>query len=433
MRIVYLTHQYLPRHMGGTEIYLRGLARRAARSGHDVKIITCHESPSADPQDYGARASDVEGIPVLEIHFNLSTVPHPAQYEFQNPFVAEIVQRELESFRPDMVHVVHAMKLSGAAVEVCHLLGVPTVVTLCDFWFICPRHTLLKWDSSLCQGPKHQLYCLKCLQQTHGFATQQIIDPAGANSWKEIKPRLAAFLRDILAIRRRKKYLRRNLLKARRIIALSVFQKQMFVRNGFPEERIEVRPHGIELGDLRGPERRRNHPPRLIFIGSLVAHKGPHILIEALRRAPELAVNCRIYGALREDDPYVRQLREAAKDDPRIEFSGVFAADRLGEILGGADIFAMPAIWYENEPLVVQAALHLGVPIVASDIGSLPAMLKKGKNGRLVKPGDVAAWTDALRKMVRELDAFEVRPVPVKSMDDHAREILSIYEEEKSS
>src|SRR5262249_21246492 len=149
---------------------------------------------------------------------------------------ARSVRTVLSTFRPDVVHVMHAMKLSGAAVQVCVAAGVPVVVTLCDYWFICPRHTLLFPDGLPCSGPESPLKCLPCFHQLHAPAAP----PAGTAG--DLARR-----KDALAIAGRADYLRRVLLQARRIIALSRFLKLAFVRNGYPAERIEVIEHGLEL------------------------------------------------------------------------------------------------------------------------------------------------------------------------------------------
>jgi hypothetical protein len=52
----------------------------------------------------------------------------------------------------------------------CLDAGVPVVVTLCDFWFLCPRHTLLQPDGSVCPGPEPPRKCVPCVRDLHGFA-----------------------------------------------------------------------------------------------------------------------------------------------------------------------------------------------------------------------------------------------------------------------
>jgi glycosyltransferase involved in cell wall biosynthesis len=409
VKILYLTHQYFPRHVGGTEIFLRGLALGAQAHGHEVRIVTYVESPSGDPSDYGPRKTVVDGLPVTEIHYNLSVAPDPARYEFDNAFVGAIVERELDSFAPDIVHALHTMKLSGAALAACHKKEIPVVATLCDFWFICPRHTLMKWDGSLCCGPGHDLYCAPCLQHTHGFSVEK----------------------DAAAIRARKAFLQEELLRCRRVVALSPFAKEMFIRNGYPASRIDVVSHGLDTEGLVPHTTRTETPIRVIFIGSPIHSKGPHILIDAVRGAPELDVECMFYGRINHADPYARSLRGHAGGDPRIRFCGPFPPKDLGIVLRDADLMVLPSLTYENEPLVIKAALHVGLPVITSDIGSLPGMLRGYQAGWLVPPGDVGALTRALREAIPRIRTLDPAPIRMKTIGENAAEMLALYKQER--
>jgi glycosyltransferase involved in cell wall biosynthesis len=433
---MYLTHQYLPRHVGGTELYTHGLARRAARAGMSVMVATYHESPSGRPADYGTVATEHDGIPVREIHYNLSVAPDPARYEHDNPFTAKLLAAEIEAFRPDLVHVMHAMKLSGSALAACRARGVPYVVTLCDFWFVCPRHTLLKWDGSLCSGPEHRLACVKCLHHTHGLfqdARVDLPDPRMARAIRrgiakrEREP--ARFWRDARATRRRNRYLRRGLLDARRIVALSAFQKAMMARNGIPAERIEVVEHGLEIEGLAPAPPRRAAVPRVVYIGSLVSHKGPHVVLEALARTPRTPLECLVFGGLPDND-YGARLAELARADSRVRLMGLVPPAEIGGVLAECDALLVPSLWYENDPLVVKAAFYVGRPVLASRIGSLAEMVRDGRDGWLLPPGDVRAWTAAIARLAADPSALPAPEVRVKTMDDNAREMFDIYAEE---
>jgi glycosyltransferase involved in cell wall biosynthesis len=430
MKIVYLVHQYFPRSVGGTEIYTRGLARRAAAAGHDVLVITCHENASGDPADFHLEETEHEGIAVVEIHSNLSVMDHPARAEYSNPVIGRAVARRLRDFKPDLAHVLHAMKLSASALEACLAARVPVVVTLCDFWFICPRHTLLKHDGTLCRGPNAWGKCVPCVQDLHSVA-------ASPRTALELLP----FARDVAAIAARPRFLRRALLNARRIIALSHFAKDAFVQNGFPAARIEVIPHGLEIEDLEIEDleiedlptetfkadegRAAARPLKIGFIGSLVSHKGAHLLLEALAAIPDMPVQCLIYGAWR-DDEYCQRLRQLADDDARVQWMGSFAPEQMGRVLSTLDVLAMPSLWYENEPLVVKAALRLGLPVLANDIGSLLEMIESGRNGWLVESSTARSWAAAIAQLAAgPLPRFA--PTRMKTMDENAEEMLQIY------
>lgn len=409
MRILYLTHQYFPRHVGGTEVYLKGLVDHAKQSGHEVRVITCHESPLSEQEDFHTQRIIYDETDVLEIHFNLSVTPDPAEWEYANPFTASVVEKEIKTFKPDLVHVMHAMKLSGSVLEICHKMGVPFLVTLCDFWFICPRHTLLKWNNKVCMGPKHALDCRKCVADLHGYA-----------SFTKF-----SFPKDILQLSRRKNYLVDQLKKAKKVIALSPFQRNMFIENGFPKESIEVLSHGLDTTFLTSKVHAQQ-VKTIGFIGSLVPFKGAHILVEAIRSKPSLALECLIYGHLDLSNSYGNHLKKLADRDPRIRFEGNFPPEHLGSILENIDILAMPALWYENEPLIVKSALYMGIPILASNIGSLSDLITHEFNGWLEPVGNVSRLSMRLQKILSEPPLW-FTPPKIKTIAENAKEIEEIY------
>ncbi len=394
------------------------------------------ESPSLNSAQYGVRHTEHDGIPVSEIHFNLSVNPNPALAEYNNPFTGTLVAQELENIRPDLLHAMHLMKLSGSALEVCYKLDIPVVITLADYWFICPRHTLLRWNHQLCNGPAHKLDCTQCLRQTHGFAASRMQSlPApllrfGSSLGSHtLGQRLPRFWRDIDAIRKREDYLRRMVERADRVIALSDFQKEMFVRNGYVADKIQVLHHGLETEGLERSASSPKEELEVIFIGSLVYHKGPHILLKALAMRSELRLRILLYGDASGSNSYLDSLKAMVAADHRVRLMGTFALDDMGRVLQTADVLAMPALWYENEPLVIKAARYVGIPVMASNLGTLATSIRHGQNGWLIPAGDAEAWASALDRLPLEIRPIRIPDRSIKSMDENARELFAIYQE----
>ncbi len=427
MRIAYLTHQYFPRHIGGTEVYTQSLAQRAQTRGDEVRVYTYVESPSGDHEDYGLKVLDEGSIPIFEIHYNLSAAPHPARYEYDNHFIGQIIKDELRRFMPDVVHATHLMKLSGAVVEACKALSLPLILTLTDFWTICARHTLLRWNGTLCRGPRHPLDCARCIQDIHGFPAYHPwfmahkSEKVGAGSGG-----LSAYVKDLRAISQRNRWLRRQLLRTCRIITLSEFQKRMLTGNGLPSSSMIVIPHGLEPDLVQEYSKPSGENPRILFIGSIMPHKGLHILVQALDLIPDVELRLEIYGKVREDDPYSSELIE--ESDSRVHWMGTFPPDDLLPIVAGADAIVMPAQWYENAPFVVQAGIITGTPVLASNLGSLSDMLENQPGHLLLNHEDVRAWADALQD-VAEGKSLKPTPTELPTMSQHIDQVFSIYDE----
>lgn len=428
-----MTHQFLPRHIGGTELYTLALARALRQRGDEVQVITCHESPSGDPKDFGPRSTEVEGIRVTEIHYNLSVAPRPARFEYENPHIEAWVDQCLESSRPDVVHFTHLMKLSGAALRPPARRRLPTIVTLTDFWTICGRHTLLRSNGALCTGPRHALDCVPCLRATHSFGRARLWPAQDVGNRVFARQALESgqlwprdVLGDVWAIARRNPTLLRDLRKADRIICLTQFQRRFLVSNGVPASLLEVVPHGhdappsrasISPGDVR----------RFAFFGSIVPHKGVHILLDALRGAPDLAVSLDLYGAVDPAMPYAAHVLELSLQDPRVSWRGLLAEHELPSVLSTYGSLLMPAQWYENAPFIVQLALALGVRVIASRLGTLEELLLAHPGHMLVSAADPVAWSEAIR-----LASSGAMPIPqpvtgLPTWGGHQQRVFDIY------
>ncbi|MFC4357714.1 glycosyltransferase [Halobium salinum] len=75
-----------------------------------------------------------------------------------------------------------------------------------------------------------------------------------------------------------------------------------------------------------------------------------------------------------------------------------FRQDAL-PLLADLDAFLLPSR-FEGFPLTVLETMHLGVPIVAYDVGGVSEALSDRETGRVVLPGDEAAFTDAVEELV---------------------------------
>ncbi|PIX22536.1 MAG: glycosyl transferase family 1, partial [Deltaproteobacteria bacterium CG_4_8_14_3_um_filter_43_13] len=76
----------------------------------------------------------------------------------------------------------------------------------------------------------------------------------------------------------------------------------------------------------------------------------------------------------------------------------------IPQLINTFDIFALPSL-NEGMGRVLVEAMAMGKPIVASDIGGIPDLVKDGANGILFTPRDVDAMAEAIIKLLldREL------------------------------
>ncbi|MFH1737526.1 MAG: glycosyltransferase, partial [bacterium] len=173
------------------------------------------------------------------------------------------------------------------------------------------------------------------------------------------------------------------------------------------------------------------YPIRFTYIGTLVRHKGVHVLIRAFNEVnPDRAI-LRIYGPTDEFVDYVQMLRNLVRN-PSIEFCGRFENEAVVKILNETDVLVVPSIWYENSPITIHEAFLARVPVITARFGGMADLVTDKVNGLLFDVGDTEDLRRALQKFVDDTElVIRLRPDPssVKSMEQDAEDMERLYEE----
>lgn len=216
----------------------------------------------------------------------------------------------------------------------------------------------------------------------------------------------------------RKWWVRRTFTQSSRVLVLSASWRD-FVLSIAPHARVEVLANPVDA-----PASRQRQPVsgRLLFLGRASQGKGVFDLIQALaiarRQAP--ALHLRIGGD--GDLAAVREAAELAGVASAVELLGwVLGADKEAELCG-CEALVLPS-YNEGLPMVVLEAMIRGVPVLATPVGGIPEIIEDGRQGLLVKPGDVSAIADGL---VRLHEDHELRSqITLQAQQRVANEYLS--------
>ncbi|MFG0319418.1 MAG: glycosyltransferase [Planctomycetota bacterium JB042] len=436
MKILFVIHQFLPRHVTGTEQYVRSLARGLRDRGHDVRVFAYEPQLEAqgDAAVWIERDEDVDGIPVRRVGLHPDVVSNRQLADWSHPIAERLFRRALDGFEPDRVHVFHLRNIGVGALVEAEKAGVPVAVNLMDFWFVCPRFTLLHRDGHLCDGPPDDgLGCVPCLLPDLGPLLEPVGEPLRRTAHHALVP---AGHRDSRAHRAaalvgRKERLLERLARVEAVIAPSLFLKRTFEEQGFDGDRIRHVPYGVDPARLVGHARREvveADGVRFGYVGSLMPHKGLHVAIEALLGLDGPWV-LEVHGDLDVHPAYSDRLRALVGDDPRVEFAGGFRPTDLGRVLSGFDALIAPSLWYENTPFTVLEAQMAGMPILASDLGGISEVVRSEENGLLFAVGDVAGARAACARLIDAPDVVEsLRPKgPARTLDDNLDDFEALY------
>ncbi len=244
---------------------------------------------------------------------------------------------------------------------------------------------------------------------------------------------LQAWLRDIS--------LRFIYRRCRKLLYIGHYSHEHYKRLGCSEGKLVFSPYAVDGTvfecdeDARKRYRDRvraelgisgNHSV-ILFSGKLTQRKRPDFLLRALEHMPlRIRENIEIVflgeGRMREE------LEKLAKrlSFLQVHFLGFKNQTQLSPYYHAADLLVLPSRHSETWGLVVNEALHHGLPCVVSDqVGCAPDLIERGKTGDVFHSGSVAALASSLQNGMRLAGKPEIREI--------CRQKVSSYSIEKAA
>ena len=441
MHILLITHFFPPKHNAGTENYTLGLALAFQARGHDVQVLCVDDWDSGDAYWNDVTQEIYEGIRVTRIHLNWMLADHPNQILYNsepvNNWMLNFLRRE--SF--DVIHVTSMASLGVGVMRVIKSAGIPLLLTLMDFWFICPSIQLLRSDGEICDGITTARQCQSCMMDNTGIS--RILSRVGFSSesrallWERLSQlkviaRQRGFRGHLLNMNERKRLLKDALELPDVVLSHSRVVRDTFSRHTKREIRILRNGHDLSwLNPLDG--KNSEAQLRIGYIGQIIPVKGVHVLVEAYKKSG-LNGNATlgIWGDPHKDIRYTHKLKSLIVNDPSITLKGSFRHNDLALVFADIDVLVVPSIWLENAPLVIQESFATQTPVIASNIGGMAEAVNHGVNGLLFERGNVKDLAELFQKLIAEpdlLDTLRAGIQRVKTIEDEVDELEKIYSE----
>lgn len=308
--------------LGGAMEVLAHEGEMLSGAGHEVEQYTL---PAAEEMGLSALRSGAKAVWNLE--------------------AAREVSRRVATFRPDVMHVHTPFPLMSPSVfRAAHAAGVPAVTTLHSYRYSCVVGTCVR-DGSICED------CVGSRLKLPGIRHACYHDSRAASTALTLG----------LGVHRAVGTFHRAVT---RYLTLTDFARRLLIRDGYPADRIVVKPNSVPDP---GAEGRREGGDRVVFFAArLVDIKGVRTLLDAWAKRPTgLRLVVAGDGELR---PLVEQ-RAAA--DPSIEYVGWLGEAEVTTRMRDAEVVVVPSQWYEGLPLVVLKSLAVGTPLLVSDLANL--------------------------------------------------------------
>jgi glycosyltransferase involved in cell wall biosynthesis len=372
-RVLICSNLFPPHTTGGAEIVAHTEALLLKELGAEVEAF-CGRVDKTGDRSYRATTAANGGLKQTSV--TLSQADMSGEWwNFRNDTIRERFAAVLDRFAPDVVHFHNLVGLAVTLVDECAARGIPTVMTLHDYWGICFKNTMVKNDGALCMSGGFD--CLSCKATLMGESSA----PSPV----------------------RNSHVLLSLGKVDRFVSPSRYLADRYAANGIPPDRIVVMRNGIDFE--RFTDARRDHEVfTLGFLGYLGTHKGLDVLLRALSLVPDRGeIRLLVVGDGDEKgnlEALCRQLRL----DQVVSFCGQVDNQRIAAIYEQIDVLVVPSVWPENSPVTINEAMASGIPVIASDIGGISELVEHGVTGLLAPPRDPRALADLIERLLKDPD-----------------------------
>lgn len=207
-----------------------------------------------------------------------------------------------------------------------------------------------------------------------------------------------------------------------------VRSKEMFNKASklVPNTNIKILPgKGVDINKFKPDhslKENKNKKIKILFVGRLHQIKGLNYLIKAFSYLNQKYASSRLIivgdGEIK-DDLIVLARKKGCLDD--VEFVGEVNHDRLHKYYQKSDIFVLPSL-SEGLSNVLMEAMACGLPVVTTNVGGNPELIKDKKGGFLVKPKEVNEISKAIQELIE-------KPKLRKDMGKFNREYVKQYDQ----
>jgi glycosyltransferase involved in cell wall biosynthesis len=337
LKFLFTTSFYPPYHIGGDAVHVQYLAKELANQGHDVHVL--HSLDAYYLKRKVVPQKTVDQIKTYEISTRFKRTAYQAY------FCGSCCDKKftflLKQINPDVVHH-HNISLLGYTLlkKKSYYLN---LYTAHDYWLICQKNDLTKYNNTLCEKPTCFTCSMKCKK--------------AYQLWRKKSSYKDSF-EDIDLLIAPSKYLRDRLMER---IAL----KSLVIPNFVPTP-----PELISNSSFSN---------FFLYAGVLEKHKGILNLIETFSSNQ---INSKLVivgdGTLKK---YISVFIKLKNLQSKIIVLGWVDKNILYSLLKDANALILPSIWPENSPLITLEALSVGTPVIASNNGGLPEIVDKVDSG----------------------------------------------------
>ena len=142
---------------------------------------------------------------------------------------------------------------------------------------------------------------------------------------------------------------------------------------------------------------------KVLFLGEIGKRKGcydiPKVIKSVLKRIP----NVKFILAGSGDETQILELAKKHKVENYIELPGWIRGKDKDSLLRECDVFFLPS-YNEGMPMSILDAMGYGLPIVSTNVGGIPKIVRENENGYCYNPGDIEGFANSIIDLLESLE-----------------------------
>ncbi|MEL7461385.1 MAG: glycosyltransferase [Pseudomonadota bacterium] len=396
LHIAILNVFFAPHTYGGATVVAEEVGRRLVKE-HGVQVSAISVMSRGDLAPYSVIRGEVDGMATWLIN-----LPPDRGYaeSYINPYVGEQVARILHQIEPDIAHVHCVQDLGADCLSRIKAAGIPIVLSVHDFWWLCERQFMLRPDGSYCgQSPIEIEKCRGC-----------------ASDFGRARARHSALL---------------SLADLADVVTYpSVFAHDLCVASGLAPGKGVIWENGVRLPGEDFFERRaarRAADPRVVFgyVGGPSRIKGWPMIHDAFAGLGREDVKGLVVDGSLDGSWW--------KDIPLDGLSGSWAVwprydqDSMDAFYAEIDVLLFMSQWKETFGLSIREAVARGIQVIQTDSGGTVEHQAANPN-TLLKIGDRPEILRYRVVDVLENGPYVQDPCAVTSQSDQAAAFMVLAE-----
>ncbi len=460
-----------PKRIGGVTNYTRPLALELSKS---QEIYYLFNGASTLNFDFGRIRIEESKVYSEFKCFELINGPGLVKnYDNVNVDTSNWIDRLFSDFIKrhgiQIIHINEIFGFSSSMINVARQLGVKVIVTVHEYWWLCPHRVMVDFNNKICDGPYNMQKCSFCVQKKlNGFNSKY---EKRRERIRNSMPVIFKLIKGILKLRKhfrskeidkivdlkfgsasyitfkspKLEYqlstrLQKNIYalnSANLVIAVSKDVKDKLSTYGVDPQKILIQHIGSTISENKTEHLKEVNDENIVFgfIGGIGYYKGVHQLIDAFTRMPNIyKEKCviELYGTY--DNNYINSINknillidEYAK---KVRFHGRYSPEEVPNISNTIDIMVLPSLCADTAPQTIFESFSCQLPIIAPGVGGFPDFIKDNVNGLLYLAASVDSLKEKLMYIIdnpHQISMFRSQIPELKTISQNCSELVELY------